>query len=155
MSPRILRLNYMIEMSISSLPTLNAVLNSICAILLVIGYLFIRQKKINAHRACMSGAFITSTLFLISYLFYHYHHGATRFKGEGIARLIYLAILGTHTVLAAAVVPMVLITFVRALRKKFDRHRMIARWTLPIWLYVSVTGVIVYLMLYHIYDSAK
>jgi putative membrane protein len=142
-------------MSISGLPTLNAILNSISAILLVTGYLFIRQKKISAHRACMSAAFITSTLFLISYLFYHYHHGSTRFAGEGIARLIYLTILGTHTVLAAAIVPMVLITFARALRKRFDRHRRIARWTLPIWLYVSVTGVIVYLMLYHIYDSAK
>ena len=155
MSLRMLRVNNSIDMSISFLPTLNAVLNSISAILLMTGYLFIRRRKVPAHRACMSGAFITSTLFLISYLYYHYHHGSTRFAGEGIARLIYLSILGTHTVLAAAIVPMVLITFARALRKKFDKHKMIARWTLPIWLYVSVTGVIVYLMLYHLYDAAK
>lgn len=146
--------NYPIDMSISGLPTLNAILNSISAILLLTGYLFIRQKMIRAHRACMSGAFVTSTLFLISYLFYHYHHGATRFPGEGIARLIYLSVLGTHTVLAAAIVPMVLITFARALSKRFDKHRKIARWTFPIWLYVSVTGVIVYLMLYHLFKSA-
>ncbi|MCI0661972.1 MAG: DUF420 domain-containing protein [Acidobacteria bacterium] len=146
--------NYSIDMSISDLPTLNAILNSISAILLLTGFYFIRQRKINAHRACMSGAFITSTLFLISYLFYHYHHGSTRFAGDGAARLVYLTILGTHTVLAAAVLPLVLITFARALSKRFDRHRRIARWTLPIWLYVSVTGVIVYLMLYHLYDSA-
>ncbi len=140
-------------MSISDLPTLNAILNSISAILLTTGYVFIRQKKISAHRACMISAFATSTLFLISYLFYHYHHGATSFPGQGIVRLIYFTVLITHTILAAAIVPMILVTFARALRERFDRHRKIARWTLPIWLYVSVTGVFVYLMLYHIYPG--
>jgi putative membrane protein len=140
-------------MSISDLPTLNAILNSISAILLAIGFVFIRNKKITAHRTCMIAAFVTSSLFLISYLVYHYYHGATSFPGQGSARLIYFTILITHTTLAAAIVPLVFITFSRALKKRFDRHRRIARWTLPIWLYVSVTGVIVYLMLYHLYPS--
>jgi putative membrane protein len=140
-------------MSISDLPTLNAILNSISAALLAIGFLFIRRKNIKAHRACMIGAFATSTLFLISYLIYHYNHGATNFSGQGIARLVYFTILITHTILAAAIVPMVFITFSRAIRERFDRHRRIARWTLPLWLYVSVTGVFVYLMLYHLYPA--
>jgi putative membrane protein len=140
-------------MSISDLPTLNAILNSISAILLAIGFLFIRNKNIKAHRACMIAAFATSTLFLISYLIYHYNHGATSFSGQGIARLIYFTVLITHTILAAAIVPLVFITFSRAIRKRFDKHRKIARWTLPLWLYVSVTGVFVYLMLYHIYPA--
>jgi uncharacterized membrane protein YozB (DUF420 family) len=140
-------------MSISDLPTLNAILNSISAILLTVGYVFIRQKKINAHRTCMISAFLTSTLFLISYLTYHYHHGATKFSGQGIARSVYFTILITHTILAAAIVPMIFMTFGRALRERFDKHRKIARWTLPFWLYVSVTGVIVYLMLYHLYPA--
>jgi putative membrane protein len=140
-------------MSISDLPTLNAILNSISAILLAIGFLFIRNKNIKAHRACMIAAFATSTLFLISYLIYHYNHGATGFSGQGIARLIYFTVLITHTILAAAIVPMVFITFSRALRKRFDKHRKIARWTLPLWLYVSVTGVFVYVMLYHLYPA--
>lgn len=140
-------------MSISDLPTLNAMLNSISAILLSVGYVFIKQRKINAHRNCMIGAFVTSTLFLISYLTYHYHHGATRFTGQGTVRAVYLAILLTHTVLAAAIVPLIFITFARALRMRFAKHRVIARWTLPLWLYVSVTGVIVYLMLYHLYPA--
>ena len=130
-------------MTISDLPTLNAILNSISAIFLVFGYNFIRQKKISAHRACMIGAFITSTIFLASYLTYHYYHGATGFKGQGIIRPIYLTILLTHTVLAAVIVPLIFITFARALKGRFDRHRKIARWTLPLWLYVSVTGVVV------------
>ncbi len=140
-------------MSISDLPTLNAILNTTSAILLTIGYLLIRRKKIRAHRALMIAAFVTSTLFLISYLTYHYHHGATSFPGQGIVRVVYLTILLTHTTLATVIVPMVFITFARALREKFDRHRKIARWTLPLWLYVSVTGVIVYLMLYHLYRN--
>jgi putative membrane protein len=140
-------------MSISDLPTLNAILNSISATLLAIGFIFIRKKNIRAHRACMIGAFATSTLFLISYLIYHYNHGATGFSGQGIARLVYFTVLITHTILAAAIVPMVFITFSRALREKFDRHRKIARWTLPLWLYVSVTGVFVYVMLYHLYPA--
>jgi putative membrane protein len=138
-------------MTTSDLPALNAVLNSISAILLAIGYRFIRQRNRNAHRKCMLGAFATSTLFLISYLTYHYLHGSTKFQGQGIARVIYLTILLTHTVLAAAIVPLVFITLSRALSARFDKHRRIARWTLPIWLYVSVTGVIVYLMLYQLY----
>ncbi|MCG3162356.1 MAG: hypothetical protein JMDDDDMK_03606 [Acidobacteria bacterium] len=142
-------------MSISQLPALNAVLNSISAILLITGYFYIRQKNIKAHRACMISAFVTSTLFLISYLTYHFSKdlGPTRFQGVGIVRPVYFFILITHTVLAVVIVPMVFVTFSRALKERFDRHRKIARWTLPIWLYVSVTGVIVYLMLYQIYPA--
>ena len=130
-------------------------LNSISAILLVAGYVFIRQKNIKAHRASMISAFVTSTLFLTSYLIYHFSKelGPTRFQGEGIMRPVYFSILITHTILAIAIVPMVFVTFSRALKKRFDRHRRIARWTLPIWLYVSVTGVIVYLMLYQLYPA--
>jgi putative membrane protein len=138
-------------MSISELPTLNAILNSVSAILLVTGYFFIRRKNIKAHRASMTGAFGASTLFLISYLTYHYYHGSTKFQGQGAIRAVYFTILITHTILAAAIVPMVFITFSRALKERFDRHRKIARWTLPLWLYVSVTGVVVYLMLYQLY----
>lgn len=140
-------------MSISDLPTLNAILNSISAILLTTGFVFIRNKRREAHRACMTAAFITSTLFLVSYLVYHYYHGATSFPGQGIPRLVYFTILITHTTLAAAIVPLVLITFSRALKNRFDKHRRIARWTLPIWLYVSVTGVVVYLMLYQLFPA--
>lgn len=138
-------------MSIRDLPTLNAILNSTSAILLATGYVFIRRKNINAHRACMTAAFATSTLFLISYLIYHFNVGSVKFQGQGTVRLIYLAILLTHTVLAVVIVPMIFITLARALGGRFDRHRAIARWTLPLWLYVSVTGVVVYLMLYHLY----
>ena len=140
-------------MSISQLPALNAILNSVSAILLVTGYLFIRQKNIKAHKASMISAFVTSTLFLTSYLIYHFSKelGPTRFQGEGIIRPIYFFILITHTVLAVTIVPMIFMTFSRALKKKFAPHRKIARWTLPLWLYVSVTGVVVYLMLYQLY----
>lgn len=140
-------------MSISDLPTLNAILNSISAVLLTVGYVFIKQKNREAHRRCMLGAFATSTLFLISYLVYHFNVGSVKFQGQGAIRTIYLAILLTHTVLAAAIVPLVFVTFARALKGNFDRHRRIARWTLPIWLYVSVTGVVVYLMLYQFFPS--
>jgi len=141
---------------ISYLPHLNAILailNSTSAILLIAGYRFIRKGKINAHRNCQLTAFTTSTLFLISYLTYHYYHGATRFPGQGIVRPIYFAILITHTTLAVVIVPMILLTLYRAARRDFIRHRRIARWTLPLWLYVSITGVVVYLMLYHLYPS--
>lgn len=138
-------------MTITDLPALNACLNALSATLLVVGYFQIRNKNKNAHRLCMSAAFLTSTVFLISYLFYHYHHGSTRFQGQGPIRWVYLTILLTHTVLAAAIVPMILLTFARALKGDFLRHRPLARWTLPLWLYVSVTGVIVYLMLYQLY----
>ncbi|MEP7338111.1 MAG: DUF420 domain-containing protein [Acidobacteriota bacterium] len=140
-------------MSISDLPTLNAILNSISAVLLVTGYSFIRRKNIKAHRACMVAAFLTSSLFLTSYLIYHYNVGSVKFQGQGIVRLIYFAILLTHTILAVTIVPMIFVTFARALKGRFDRHRAIARWTFPIWLYVSVTGVVVYLMLYHLYPA--
>jgi uncharacterized membrane protein YozB (DUF420 family) len=142
-------------MSISQLPTLNAILNSISAILLIAGFFFIRRKNVKAHRACMVSAFVTSTLFLISYLTYHFSKelGPTKFQGAGIVRPIYFFILITHTILAVAIVPMVLITFSRALKERFDRHRKIARWTLPLWLYVSATGVVVYLMLYQFYPA--
>jgi|SRR5215472_3378725 len=138
---------------ISLLPHLNAILNSTSAILLTAGYTFIRRGRVSAHRNCQIGAVITSTLFLVSYLTYHYFHGTTRFPGQGMARTIYLTILFTHTVLAIVIVPLVLVTLYRASRADFSRHRRIARWTLPLWLYVSVTGVIVYLMLYHLYPA--
>jgi uncharacterized membrane protein YozB (DUF420 family) len=135
-------------MQIADLPTVNAILNSLSAIWLALGYFFIRQKKISAHRFCMLSALATSALFLISYLTYHYHAGSKPFTGQGAIRTVYFTILLTHTILAAAIVPMALITLFRALRKRFDQHKRIARWTLPLWFYVSVTGVIIYLMLY-------
>jgi len=121
--------------------------------LLTSGYFFIRRKRVIAHRNCQIAALTVSVLFLISYLTYHYHHGATRFAGQGIARPIYFTILTTHTILAAVIVPFVIITVRRAKRGDFQRHKRIARVTLPMWLYVSITGVVVYLMLYHLYPS--
>ena len=138
---------------LSYLPHLNATLNSISALFLITGYGFIRKGRISAHRNCQLAALSASTLFLISYLTYHYHHGDTRFLGQGIVRPFYFAILISHVILAVVIVPLVLITVYRAARGDFSRHRRIARWTLPLWLYVSVTGVMVYLMLYHIYPS--
>src|SRR6266850_3160230 len=135
------------------LPHLNAVLNSTSALLLLAGFTFIRRGRIQAHRNCQVTAVVTSTLFLISYLTYHYYHGATRFPGTGIVRSVYFTILITHTILAVVIVPLIVVTLYRAVRGDFLRHRRIARWTLPLWLYVSVTGVIVYLMLYHIYPT--
>ena len=135
-------------------PAFNATLNALCGLLLITGYIFIRQRKIFAHRVAMTAAFLTSTAFLISYLIYHYQVGSVRFTGQGWIRPVYFSILLTHTVLAAAVLPMTLVTLSRALAQKFDRHRRIARWTLPIWLYVSATGVVVYWLLYHAYASA-
>ncbi len=133
---------------LSSLPALNAALNSASALLLAAGYLFIRSGKIAAHRRCMLAALATSTLFLTSYLIYHYHVGSVPFTGQGWTRRLYFTILISHTSLAVTIVPLVLITLYRALRSRFERHKRIARWTLPLWLYVSVTGVIVYGMLY-------
>jgi uncharacterized membrane protein YozB (DUF420 family) len=132
----------------SALPTVNATLNATSAVLLTTGYVLIRRGRWRQHRVAMIAALCTSTLFLVSYLVYHAHVGSKHFPGVGPVRTVYLSILLTHTVLAAAIVPLVLITLSRALRGRFDRHRVIARWTLPIWLYVSVTGVIVYWMLY-------
>ncbi|HEX6043546.1 MAG TPA: DUF420 domain-containing protein [Pyrinomonadaceae bacterium] len=138
---------------ISYLPHVNACLNGTSAVLLVTGYTFIRSRNVVAHRACQIAALIVSLLFLASYLTYHYNHGSTRFQGAGIVRPIYFTILTTHTILAIVIVPLVILTFYRALRNDFARHRRIARITLPLWLYVSITGVIVYLMLYQIYPS--
>jgi putative membrane protein len=133
---------------VSQLPAVNAALNSLSAILLVGGYLFIRSRNIKAHRACMLSAFASSILFLASYLVYHYQVGSVPFKGQGGIRLVYFTILLTHTILATTVVPLALVTLFRAFKERFDAHRRIARWTFPIWLYVSLTGVIVYWMLY-------
>ena len=135
------------------LPHLNACLNGTSAILLFSGWRFIKAHNVAAHRACQISALIVSLLFLASYLTYHYYHGTTRFPGTGLARPIYFTILTSHTILAIVIVPFVALTFYRALRGDFVRHRRIARITLPLWLYVSITGVIVYLMLYQIYPS--
>lgn len=139
---------------ISYLPHLNAVLNGTCALLLITGYSYIRAGRVGAHRVCQISAVFVSILFLASYITYHYQHGTTRFAGQGLVRPVYFAILITHTILAIAIVPLVTITLYRALRADFVRHKRIARITLPLWLYVSVTGVIVYLMLYRIYPSS-
>jgi uncharacterized membrane protein YozB (DUF420 family) len=133
----------------SDLPALNAILNATAATLLIAGYLFIRRGRIQAHRRCMLAAFAVSTLFLVSYLTYHAQVGSRRYAGTGAMRTVYLTILFTHTVLAALVPPLAIVTLWRALHERFDRHVAIARWTLPVWIYVSVTGVIVYVMLYH------
>jgi uncharacterized membrane protein YozB (DUF420 family) len=130
------------------LPTVNATLNCLSALCMCAGFLAIRQGRRALHIRFMAGALTASVLFLVSYLTYHFGHGATRYQGEGAIRVLYLAILLSHTVLAAAVVPLVLLTVIRALKGKLDKHKRIARWTLPIWLYVSVTGVVIYLMLY-------
>ena len=137
-------------MDVSHLPSINAGLNATAAAFLVLGYVLIRRGKRNAHRAAMLTALACSVLFLASYLTYHYHAGSTRFPGVGGVRTIYLSILLTHTVLAATVPFLAGVTVYRALRGRFDKHRAIARWTLPIWLYVSVTGVVIYWMLYRV-----
>lgn len=131
------------------LPTLNASLNGLAALLLATGYVMIRRERVNAHRACMIAAFGTSALFLLSYVVYHASAGSRPFQGQGPIRLVYFAILVSHVVLAAAILPLAIMTLTRALKGRFDRHAALARWTLPIWLYVSVTGVVVYVMLYH------
>jgi uncharacterized membrane protein YozB (DUF420 family) len=137
-------------LSLADLPALNATLNGISALLLVIGYTLIRRRRIVAHRRVMIAAFATSTLFLISYLIYHGNVGARPFTGQGPIRQVYFAVLISHIVLAATVPPLALITLIRGLRARYDKHARLARWTLPIWLYVSVTGVIVYVMLYQL-----
>ncbi len=139
---------------LSWLPPLNAVLNGTSAVLLVTGFVQIRRGRRQAHRACMLSALGVSVLFLIGYLTYHYAAGTTRYAGTGPLRTIYLAILITHTILAAAVPPLAIVSLVQALRERFDRHRRIARVTFPIWLYVSVTGVVIYLMLRGSYAAA-
>lgn len=135
-------------MSAADLPTVNASLNALAAILLILGYILIRQGRREAHRKAMLAAFATSVAFLICYLVYHFQVGSVRFQKTGLARTVYFAILISHTILAAAVPPLAIVTLSRALKARFPAHRAIARWTLPIWLYVSVTGVVVYWMLY-------
>jgi uncharacterized membrane protein YozB (DUF420 family) len=137
-------------MTVADLPALNATLNSLAAVLLVCGWIAIRSRRIALHRACMLAAFATSAAFLTSYLVYHYHVGSKPFPGTGAIRFVYLGILVSHILLAITIVPLSLVTLSRALASRFDKHRRIARVTLPIWLYVSVTGVIVYVMLYRL-----
>ncbi len=138
-------------MNDSVLPHLNASLNAVSCVLLLAGFYFIWRRRAAAHRACMLGALAVSGLFLVSYVVYHYNYGSVRFGGQGLVRPVYFVILVTHVLLAAAIVPLVALTVRRAVRGEFARHRRIARWTYPLWLYVSITGVIVYLMLYHLY----
>jgi uncharacterized membrane protein YozB (DUF420 family) len=136
--------------SLQDLPGVNAALNATTALLLTTGYVLIRRGHRRAHRAVMLGAFGVSSLFLASYLWYHAHAGVVRFTGRGWIRPVYFAILLSHTVLAAAIVPLVLVTLARGLRADFPRHARLARWTLPVWIYVSVTGVVVYVMLFRL-----
>ncbi len=138
-------------LQLSDFPAIDANLNAASVVLLTLGYFFIRRKRILAHKICMLSAFGTSSLFLVCYLWYHAHHGVTRFAGQGMIRPVYLTLLGSHTVLAVVIVPLVFTTLYRAWRKRFDLHKRVARWTLPIWLYVSITGVVVYWMLYRLY----
>jgi len=137
--------------TIGDLPALNATLNGLSAIFLVTGYVLIRRGERELHKRCMLAALTTSSLFLISYVIYHANTGSRPFPGTGFVRLVYFAILITHVVLAAAIVPLALTTAVRGLKAQYGRHVAIARWTLPLWLYVSVTGVVIYLMLYQMY----
>jgi len=137
----------------SIFPALNATLNGASAILLTTGRVLIGRKRIALHRACMLAAFVTSSIFLGCYLYYHAHVGSVRFPGHGWVRPLYFSLLISHTVLAAAVVPLVLLSLNYGLRSRFDRHRRISRWTFPVWLYVSLTGVLVYIMLYRIYGA--
>jgi putative membrane protein len=140
------------------LPSVNAALNGTSALLLMAGYAAVRQHRIGIHKTCMLTALAVSTVFLASYLYYHIivrHGQPTRFTGEGGVRLIYFAILGSHTILAAVTAPLAVFTAYLGLRNRIDKHRRIVRWTLPIWLYVSLTGVVVYWMLYHLYPPSS
>lgn len=132
---------------------LNATLNASSAVLLSTGYWMIRRGRVLAHKSCMGLAFLSSTAFLVSYLLYHARVGSVAFRGQGWIRPVYFTLLASHTILAAAIVPLAVITLSRALREQFDRHKRIARWTLPLWLYVSVTGVVIYFLLYHLYAA--
>ena len=138
---------------LDSLPHLNAFLNALSAVLICMGYLAIRKKKEQAHQRLMITAGIVSAAFLTSYLIYHFNHPVTKFKAKGPVQYVYYFILFTHIILAVINLPMIIITFYRALKGQFEKHRRIARWTFPIWLYVSVTGVVVYVMLYHLYRN--
>jgi putative membrane protein len=132
-------------------PAVNATLNGTSAVLIATGRTLIRRGQITSHRTCMIAAVVSSSLFLVSYVYYHAHVGSIHFKGQGWARSVYFGILLTHTILAAVIVPLVIISLRRGLRGVYDRHRAIARWTFPLWLYVSITGVVIYVMLYHLY----
>jgi uncharacterized membrane protein YozB (DUF420 family) len=138
-------------LNLSDLPALNAILNGTSAVLLMSGYLLIRRGRVDLHRRCMIAALVTSALFLTSYVVYHANTGSRPFPGQGVVRGVYFAILITHVVLAAVIVPLALTTASRGLRGQYERHVRIARWTLPIWMYVSVTGVVIYLMLYQMF----
>ena len=138
-------------MAISDLPALNATLNGISAVLLMTGYILIRRGRRDLHKRCMLAALTTSALFLVSYVVYHLNIGSRPFPGQGPIRVVYFAILITHVILAAAILPLALTTTARGLLNQYDRHVRIARWTLPVWLYVSVTGVVIYVMLYRLY----
>jgi uncharacterized membrane protein YozB (DUF420 family) len=135
-------------MTIDQLPHVNALLNATSAVLLTAGFVCIVRRRVAAHRACMLAAFVTSAVFLTCYLIYHFQVGHVTFSGHGAIRAVYLTILASHVILAVAVLPLAMVTLYRAFRTDFARHRRIARWTLPIWLYVSITGVVVYWMLY-------
>jgi len=132
-------------------PVIDASLNGTSAVLLLTGRSLIKHGRLAAHRAVMVAALVSSTCFLASYLYYHWHVGSVHFQGTGWIRPVYFGILISHTILAVMIVPMIIITLSRALRRRFDRHRAIARWTFPLWLYVSVTGVVIYVMLYHVF----
>ena len=140
----------MMLFDVTSLPAVNATLNLTSAILLGLGFFFIHRRNIPAHRACMVAAFTVSALFLMSYLFYHYQVGSVQFTKQGWIRPMYFTILFSHTILAVTVVPLALRTLYFAVNSRFDRHVRIARWTFPVWIYVSITGVVVYLMLYRL-----
>ena len=137
-------------MSVTDLPLLNATLNGIATLLLITGYVCIRRRKIQAHRQAMIAAFATSVLFLVSYVIYHANAGSRPFTGQGTIRTVYFTILISHVVLAAVIPPLAAVTLWRGLQGRYDRHVAIARWTLPLWLYVSVTGIVVYVMLYQL-----
>jgi len=134
-------------------PAIDASLNGTSAVLLLVGRGYIKRGRMAAHRAVMLVALASSSIFLACYLYYHWHVGSVHFQGQGWSRPLYFSILISHTILAAVIVPMIIITLSRALRERFDRHRVIARWTYPLWMYVSVTGVIVYFMLYHLFAA--
>ena len=137
--------------SASDLPLVNALLNSCSAAFLVLGHRFMKKGNIAAHRVCMMTVFFISALFLASYLVYHYQHGSEPFRGEGWIRPVYFSVLLSHTVLAAAIVPLAIVTLRRGLKGSYELHRRIAKWTYPIWLYVSITGVVIYVMLYQVF----
>lgn len=141
----------MLSSLVASLPRVNAFLNGASAAFLVTGYIFIRSRRVLPHKLCMGTAFVCSTAFLASYLYYHAHAGVVRFSGQGWIRPTYFVLLTSHTILAVTILPLALVTLFRALSNQFGRHMRIARWTLPLWLYVSITGVMIYWLLYRAY----